>query len=67
MLDRMNRLTSSSYNRVFSSLNSTGAILYGDIEIGVVLGKVSMLNSVSLSSGNPIKSAEKNIREVIYD
>jgi len=44
----MNCLSSNSSNFFFSSANSEGDILYGTIEIGPVLGIISIENSISL-------------------
>src|ERR1041385_3963874 len=44
---------------VFSSANSGGAILYGRLEIGVVPGIRSTMNSTHLSGGIPGSSSGK--------
>lgn len=44
--------SNSSYKWILSSLSSSGAILYGALEIGVVLGTKSMVNSTALVSGS---------------
>ena len=56
-LDRMKPLSTRSYNCVFNSFNSVGAILYGGIKMGVDLGNRSIPNFNSQSGGNPSKSS----------
>ncbi|PHT74100.1 hypothetical protein T459_21377 [Capsicum annuum] len=51
ILGLMNPLSKRSFNYSFSSLSSTGAILYGKIDIGSVSGRRLMLKSISLSGG----------------
>ena len=55
-LGRMNPFSIISSNWTFSSFSSAGASRYGAREIGAVPGINSMLNTISLSGGNPGKS-----------
>jgi len=52
-LGRMNPLSRSSCNCSFNSFSSSGAIWYGALDIGLVPDNKSMVNSISLSGGNP--------------
>jgi hypothetical protein len=53
----------NSINCFLSSVNSSTDILYGYLEIGAVLGKRSMTNSTSLSSGILGNLSEKTSRK----
>jgi hypothetical protein len=64
----------ASYNSVscfLSSFNSSTDIMYGILEIGVVLGKRSITNSTSLSGGIPGNSSRKtsgnSLRARLFD
>jgi hypothetical protein len=52
-------LSKSYFNCTFNSANSLGVILYSRMEIGVILGYNSMLNSTSRSGGMSGKLSEK--------
>src|SRR3954466_8429570 len=58
-LGRMDPFANEASSWVFSSANSCGAILYGRLEIGVVLGIRSTMNSTHLSGGIPGSSSRK--------
>ena len=60
VLGLMKPLSSSSCSWTLSSYNSTGAILYGVIEIGEVPGCNLIPKSTTLCGGNPGSSSEKN-------
>ena len=59
VLGLMKPLSNNSCIWTLSSGNSTGAILYGVIEMGDVLGCISIQKSTSLYGGNPDSSFEK--------
>ena len=59
VLGLMKPLPNNSCIWTFSSYNSTGAILYGVIEMGDVPGCNSMWKSTSLGGGNPGSSSGK--------
>src|SRR3954463_13297123 len=52
-LGRMKPLSNKASSWVLSSANSIGAILYGRLEIGLVPGIRSTMNSTRLSGGLP--------------
>ena len=56
-LGRMNILSNKSCNWIFSSFISAGAIWYGALEIGLVLGNKSITNFTSPFRGKPGKSS----------
>src|SRR4051812_13435755 len=58
-LGRMKPFANEASSWVFSSANSCGAILYGRLEIGVVPGLRSTMNSTALSGGIPGSSSGK--------
>src|SRR3954469_5249191 len=58
-LGRMKPLSNKASSWVLSSANSCGAILYGSLEIGVVPGIRSTMNSIALSGGIPDSSSGK--------
>src|ERR1043165_2196793 len=58
-LGRMKPFANETSSWVFSSANPCGAILYGRLEIGVVPGIRSTMNSTSLSGGMPGSSSGK--------
>src|SRR4051812_33055565 len=56
-LGRMKPLSNKASSWVLRSANSCGAILYGRLEIGVVPGIRSTMNSTHLSGGIPGSSS----------
>src|SRR3954470_24325301 len=58
-LGRMKPFANETSSWALSSANSCGAILYGCLEIGVVPGIRSTMNSTHLSGGIPDSSSEK--------
>src|SRR3954471_17583839 len=58
-LGRMKPFANETSSWVFSSANSCGAILYGHLEIGVVPGIRSTINSTHLLGGIPGSSSGK--------
>src|SRR3954469_8137425 len=58
-LGRMKPLSNKASSWVLSSANSCGAILYGRLDIGVVPGIRSTMNSTHLSGGTPDSSSGK--------
>src|SRR3954471_12627303 len=58
-LGRMKPFANEPSSWVFRSANSCGAILYGRLEIGVVPGIRSTINSTHLSGGIPDNSSGK--------
>src|SRR4051812_38367922 len=58
-LGRMKPFANEASSWVFSSAISCGAILYGRLEIGVVPGIRSTMNSTHLSGGMPDSSSGK--------
>src|SRR3954464_7276403 len=58
-LGRTKPLSNKASSWVLSSANSCGAILYGRLEIGVVPGIRSTMNSTALSGGIPGSSSGK--------
>src|SRR3954468_14083225 len=58
-LGRMKPFANEASSWIFSSANSCGAILYGRLEIGVVPGIRSTMNSTHLSGGIPDNSSGK--------
>lgn len=58
-LDLMKPCTNSSYNEVLNSMSPSGAIQYGTLEKGTVIGTKSMANFISLAGGNPGTSSRK--------
>src|SRR3954471_10494209 len=58
-LGRMKPFANEASSWVLSSANSCGAILYGRLEIGVVPGIRSTMNSTHLSGGIPDSSSGK--------
>ena len=61
-LDRMSHISNNSYNWTFNSLSSVGAIRYGALDVGVVLGTKFMAKSISLTDGKLGKSFRKASR-----
>src|SRR3954462_3415924 len=55
----MKPFANESLSWIFSSANSCGAILYGRLEIGVVPGIISTMNTTHLSGGIPDSSSGK--------
>src|SRR4051812_27696908 len=58
-LGRMKPFANETLSWVFSSANSCGAILYACLEIWVVAGITSTMNSTALSGGMPGSSSGK--------
>src|SRR3954471_3098359 len=58
-LGQMKPFANEASSWVFSSANSCGAILYGRLEIGVVPGIRSTMNSTHLLGGMPDNSSRK--------
>src|SRR3954464_11620424 len=58
-LGRMKPFANKASSWILSSANSRGAILYGRLEIGSVLGIISTMNSTHLSGGMPDSSSGK--------
>src|SRR4051812_10725174 len=58
-LGRMKPFANEASSWIFSSANSCGAILYGRLDIGVVPGIISTMNSTHLSGGIPGSSSGK--------
>src|SRR4051812_21699260 len=58
-LGRMKPFSKKASSWILSSANSCGAILYGRLEIGVVPGIRSTMNSIDLLGGIPGSSSGK--------
>src|SRR4051812_23898286 len=56
-LGRMKPFANKASSWILSSANSRGAILYGRLEIGVVPGIRSTMNTTHLSGGMPSRSS----------
>ncbi|PHT34666.1 hypothetical protein CQW23_26466 [Capsicum baccatum] len=56
MMGLMNPLSRRSFKLSVNSLSSGGSILYGGIDIGLVLGRKSILKSISHSGETPKRS-----------
>ena len=61
----MKPLSNRYFSCSFSSFNSAGAIMYGEIDIGQVSGMTSMPKSISLLRGTLGRSSWKTYRNLL--